>query len=527
MSDIKTVLARNYYIIKKKNFNNNLLDEIRDDLTVKPFVNSEYQTEDIDEFTLYKENEKKIKIPKFYGLKKIGKPDKVKKLKFENLNHLEFKFPRRENQIIATETCLEVLKEIGGCLLCAGCGFGKTSCCLYIWSQLKVPLLVIVHKNFLLNQWRESIEKFIPDARIGIIQGKITDFDDKDVVIGMLQSICKDKYPKDIFKRFGMVAVDEAHHISSRVFSNALPIVSTKYMIGLSATPNRKDGLTKVFKWFLGDIAFKAASMTDFKVLTYQIIFKNGDYEYNNEVTNFKRQPLIPIMVNNICRCNYRNQVIMDVIKKLSINPGRQTLVLSNRKNHLNYLKNETDKLEFLSTGFYVGGAGNNKKKMLELKESESKRVIFGTFDMAREGLDIPTLNTIILASPISDAEQAIGRAMRKKTEINPVIIDIVDDFSVFKNMALKRRNLYKKNKFTFIKKDIKLYYSFGLEGPSFNEQLQNINLSNIKNLIEVSSQNNDNNEDNEENKKNKKNTADTVDIACYFNNHDDSSDDD
>ena len=114
-------------------------------------------------------------------------------------------------------------------------------------------------------------EKFVPDARIGLIQGKITDFDNKDVVIGMLQSICRDKYPKDIFKRFGMVAVDEAHHISSRVFSNALPIVSTKYMMGLSATPNRKDGLTKVFKWFLGDIAFKASSMTDFKVLTYQI----------------------------------------------------------------------------------------------------------------------------------------------------------------------------------------------------------------------------------------------------------------
>ena len=82
MSDVKTVLTRNYYIIKKKKFDNSLLNEIREDLTVKPFVNSEYQTDDIDEFSLYEENEKKLKVPKFYGLKKIGKPDKVKKLKF-------------------------------------------------------------------------------------------------------------------------------------------------------------------------------------------------------------------------------------------------------------------------------------------------------------------------------------------------------------------------------------------------------------------------------------------------------------
>lgn len=521
--EVRTILKKNYYILKKEYFTDEFLNEVRRDLTVKPFINGDYSVEDDDEseFTLYKENSSNLKVPKFYGLKKIGNADKVKKLKFETLKHLDFKFPRREMQVVATDTCLDVLNEVGGCLLCAGCGFGKTSCCLYIWSQLKVPLLIIVHKNFLLNQWKESIEKFVPDAKIGIIQGKTTDFEDKDVVIGMLQSVCRDKYPREIFKRFGMVAVDEAHHISSRIFSKALPIISTKYMMGLTATPNRKDGLTKVFKWFLGDIAFKASSMNDFKVLTYQIIFKNGDKEYSKEVTNFKGQPMLPIMINNICNCYYRNQLIIDVTKKLAVHEGRQILILSNRRNHLSYLKNEIDKLEYLTTGFYVGGAGASKKKNLELKESESKKVIFGTFDMAREGLDIPTLNTIILASPISDAEQAIGRAMRKKTEINPVIIDIVDDFSMFKVMSYKRRNLYKKNNFNYIKKEIKMYNSFGTEGPSFREQLLNIDLSNIKKLL-----------DGKDDKvhpdivKMEQLKNETADISSYFNKHDDSSSD-
>jgi superfamily II DNA or RNA helicase len=517
--EVKTILKRNYFILKKEYFTEVFLNEVKNDLTVKPFINSDYVSGDDDdsEFTLYKENNTELKVPKFYGMKKIGNIDKTQKLKFKNLKHLDFVFPRREQQVIATDSCLDVLRDTGGCLLCAGCGFGKTSCCLYIWSQLKVPLLIIVHKNFLLNQWKESIEKFVPSAKIGTIQGKTIDFEDKDVVIGMLQSVCRDKYPKEVFKNFGMVAVDEAHHISSRIFSKALPIISTKYMLGLTATPNRKDGLTKVFKWFLGDIAFKASSMNNFKVLTYQIIFKNGDIDYSKEITNFKGQPMIPMMINNICNCYYRNQLIINITKKLSVHEGRQILILSNRRNHLSYLKNEIDKLEYLTTGFYVGGGGSSKKKNLELKESETKKIIFGTFDMAREGLDIPTLNTIILASPISDAEQAIGRAMRKKTEINPVIIDIVDDFSIFKGMSYKRNKLYKKNNFVNMKKEIKMYNSFGKEGPSFREQLLNINLSNIKELIDMNDI-----KVYPEIEKMKQLKNETVDISNYFNKNND-----
>lgn len=109
-----------------------------------------------------------------------------------------------------------------------------------------------------MNQWIERIQQFLPGARIGKIQGQIIDIDNKDIVLCMLQSLVLKDYPSSIFDSFGLTIIDEVHHISSETFSNALFKVVTKYMLGLSATMNRKDGTTKVFKMFLGPVVHKA-----------------------------------------------------------------------------------------------------------------------------------------------------------------------------------------------------------------------------------------------------------------------------
>ena len=113
---------------------------------------------------------------------------------------------------------------------------------------------MIVHKSFLLNQWVERIQEFLPTAKIGRIQGPIMDIEGADIVIGMLQSLSMKNYPESTWSCFGLMIVDECHHISSEVFSRALVTIVTKYTLGLSATMKRKDGLTDVFKMFLGDI---------------------------------------------------------------------------------------------------------------------------------------------------------------------------------------------------------------------------------------------------------------------------------
>ena len=138
---------------------------------------------------------------------------------------------------------------------------------------------------------------------------------------------------------------------------------------------------------------------------------------------------------------NLEPKIITDKIKDL-VSDNRKVLVLSDRREHLTYIKNEIDTNSVCSTGFYWGGC-----KQDELKESEEKDLILGTFSMASEGMDIPALDTIILASPKTDVEQAVGRILRKKQDRvkTPLIIDIVDKFATFVNQSKKERHSIKK----------------------------------------------------------------------------------
>lgn len=454
------IVSKRGYILDKSEFDKNEISSIKKELTVKPYINTDY-IENVPEFKNYLEDDTYLFVPICYGISKFGMPDKYDFKELEINDNLNFTLPLRPNQIEAVELCEKELDSVGRCILSAGCGFGKTATALYLICRKKLKALIIVHKTFLLNQWKERIEQFVPTARIGIIRSTTIDIEDKDIIIGMLQSISMKDYDPKIFEDIGMVVVDETHHIGSEVFSRALPKMTSKYMMGLSATPNRKDGLTKVFKWHLGEVAFNSNSMKSFDVIVLRIKFTSNSALYSKEILNFRGHANLPKMINNITGYHRRNILILKIIQIMIKEPNRQGLVLSDRRHHLTYLKNEVDRVKFqfegrqLTTGFYMGG-GTGKKKEQELKESESKDVIFGTFSMAREGLDIPGLNYVIITSPIGDCEQVVGRILRKVQEVNPVVIDIVDDFSNFRGMGMKRYTLYKKNKFIIENMEIK-----------------------------------------------------------------------
>ena len=162
---------------------------------------------------------------------------------------------------------------------------------------------------------------------------------------------------------------------------------------------------------------------------------------------------VMPKMINNICEFSPRNDIIIQEIKDC-FKEGRKTLVLSDRRNHLKDIKNRLDALEIeISSGYYLGGL-----KQKELKDAESKNVMLGTFSMASEGFDCKELDTIILASPKSNIEQAVGRILRKKKEdriVVPLIIDIIDDFSVFARQGEKRKKFYQKMDYELEQKSI------------------------------------------------------------------------
>lgn len=334
----------------------------------------------------------------------------------------------------------------------------NTALSLYILSKLGKKSLIIVHKEFLLNQWIERIQQFLPKARIGVIQQDKVDIDDKDIIIAMLQSISMKEYALDTFDSMNAVFIDESHHISSRVFSRALRKVNSQYMIGLSATPNRKDGLTKVFKWYIGDVFYSKKHIDTNIVHVERLIIKSNNEFYSKECMNYRMKPMMPKMINNICENLNRTKVIIAWIKDL-LEEDRKILVLSDRRAHLEDINKLLHKENIESVGYYVGGM-----KQKDLDESAKKLVILGTYAIAQEGLDIPGIDTEILSSPKSDIVQAVGRILRKKHEDKPAkIIDIVDDFSIFSSQAFKRNKLYKTRK--YIVDDITVWDEFDDNG--------------------------------------------------------------
>jgi superfamily II DNA or RNA helicase len=444
-----SLISRKGYLIEKKSISNELLNNIKNDLTVSPFIINNYGKKP-DKFTVYLENDTKICIPKFYGIKKLGMPDKILEPKFEPIN-VKFNGKLMDRQKEPYKQTLKGLKEKNGGILSIPCGWGKTVLALKLICKLKVKTLVIVHKTFLVNQWKERIKQFIPNAKIGMIQQDLVDIENKDIVIGMLQSISMKNYHKSIFSDIGFVICDEVHRISSKIFSRALPKTSTKYTLGLSATPKRDDGLSKIFYWYLGDMLFQAQQGSNKNVFVkcYNYV---AEHEKFKEVRHkYTKKPLNSVMLTNITEIKSRNNFILNILKiiltnKLNKNDlvNRKILILSDRIKHLELLKDNLDKMNICTTGYYIG-----KMKEKQLNESAEKDVIFGTYPMASEGLDIPSLNTLILSTPRSKITQSVGRILRKqRTDIHPLVIDVIDLFSTFKNQGYKRRSFYKNKKY-------------------------------------------------------------------------------
>jgi len=444
----RTYLSKRGYVVVKKYFSDDLLKQTRKDLTVKPFVADDYGMPP-QEFKIYGENTNKLYIPKFYGFEKFGKPD-FNHIPIGESISLKFNGNLRPNQIESFNVTIKALREIGGGTLSLPCGEGKTAISLKILTEISCKTLIIVHKEFLLNQWIERIEQFIPEARIGIIQQDKIDIENKDIVIGMLQSISMKEYAMTTFDSFGMLIIDECHHISSRIFSQALRKTNCHYMLGLSATPIRKDGLTKVFEWHVGGIVYSKKHEDINVVHVERLIIKSNNEYYNQECVNYKGKVMMPKMVTNITENMNRSKIILHWIKEL-INENRKILILSDRRAHLEDFYKLVKNSGINSVGYYVGGM-----KQSELDKSSKKSVILGTYAISSEGLDIPELDTLILASPKSDIIQSVGRILRKQHEIPPKIIDIVDKFSVFEGQAEKRKKLYKSR--NYIIDDITLW---------------------------------------------------------------------
>ncbi len=440
----RAYIGKRGYIIRKNKFKDEEIEELKKDLHVKPNIQGDYGAE-AEPYDVFLENDNKIYIPKFYGIEKFGSvPTEFNTTPPGRDIQVEFNLQLRPEQKVPAEKVMEAYYNRGGGILSLYCGAGKTILALYFISQLKKKTMVIVHKEFLMNQWKERIEFALPGAKVGIIQANKCDTD-CDIVIAMLQTLSMKQFPRETFDDIGHVIIDECHRIPSKVFSRALFKINCPYMLGLSATPNRKDGLTKVLKWFIGDIIYSLKARKERSIVEVERLLCESELEeYNKEVTGYNGNVQIATMINNICGYYKRTFMYMKrVVDELNKHPSRQILILSDRKQHLLDMEKCALQMGVTSIGYYVGGM-----KEKDLKKSESCRLLLGTFPMANEGLDIKSLNGLVIASPKSDIIQTVGRILRQKHDINPLIIDVVDQFSVFGNQAKKRFEFYRKNKY-------------------------------------------------------------------------------
>ena len=440
-----TYLGQKGYTILKSELSVSLQLALKELLTVKPFVpGSPVQVQ--KSFPAYRESDKKIYVPRYFGIQLFGSPKHTKITEGDNIQ-VAFKGILRDYQAPVVDKFLNHVASGGGGLLELPCAWGKTSASLYICSQIKKKTLVIVHKEFLMNQWVERIQQFIPEAKIGKIQGQIVDIEGKDIVLAMLQSLSMKDYPSTLFDSFGFTIIDEVHHISSEVFSCALFKLVTKYMLGLSATMNRKDGTTKVFKMFLGDVVHKVERSKEEEVIVRGITYKTNDDEFNEVEMDFRGQIAASKMLSKICNYNRRSEFILKVLRDMLLeNPKQQIMVIASYRNILDYFYQAITHHNICSVGYYVGGM-----KEAALKLSESKQVVLATYSMAAEGLDIKTLSTLFMITPMTSIEQAVGRILREKHDFAPVVVDIIDTHDNFQRQWTKRKNFYKKHNYKII----------------------------------------------------------------------------
>ena len=265
-------------------------------------------------------------------------------------------------------------------------------------------------------------------------------------MIFLVDSVSMKEYPKGTYDDFGLTVIDEVHHICSKVFSKALYKFNTKYKLGLSATPERKDGLSKVLEWFIGPVLYGIERKNQTGVTVEVKRFKHDRFKEELPMNRMGKLNS-PELINILVSIKERNDLILDTVEEL-YEKKRNIMILTDRRDHCFFLEKEINERYGENTaGLYIGGM-----KPDALKESEEKQIIIATYSLAHEGLDIPKLDSLILASPKSDVVQACGRIMREtKGKLHePYIVDIVDAVGPMMAQHSKRKQFYKKSGFQF-----------------------------------------------------------------------------
>lgn len=368
----------------------------------------------------------------------------------ENESETNYQFKGKLNK--KQEKAMNELLKYDTGILCAATGFGKTVISAQIISILKMNTLIIVNRNNLLEQWKEKLSYFlnINKKEIGQIGASKEKLNGK-LDVASFQSLYKREDLDEILNKYGLVIVDECHHVAAYSFEKVLKAVRSKYVYGLTATPTRKDGWHKIIYMQCGDIRVRVSNkeIKQNKKMEHIVIVKRTNYKYISTEENEKVK--ISEILNDMGYNIFRNSLIVEDIKKCILE-GRIPIVLTERVEHLKILKEKLEELK-VPVVIYKGNMGKKKakevKNILEEADINNKpRIILATSSSIGEGFDDSRLDTLFLTMPVSwkgRIVQYVGRLHREHEGKEKVIVyDYLDNMKVLEKMYNRRLKGYK-----------------------------------------------------------------------------------
>jgi len=436
------ILTAKGYAIEKASLSAEQVALIRKELTVSPKVLQKFQ-KGVISFPIFLESSSRYYLPRAWAEEHFGPAGEDRMSPgFLLPTALTFKgtpYPYQEE--IIGKFCGQAKNG----LICVPCGRGKTFMALAIACRLGKRFLIVVDKEFLMNQWKGEIERYIEGARIGILQGTKAEMAprDYDITICMIQTVCLHDFPVGSFDTYGFTIFDECHHLGAQHFSGALRKIQTPRMLGLSATPKRDDGLTKVFEYYLGSPIYEEkVREPDPTVKVRAVWFQSKDPAYTELPLDWRGELVTARLLTQVVECKARTNMVLEHLKEMAMDARRKILVLSERRAHLEAI--DTGLPAPISRGYYVGGM---KQEVLD-KNAETCQVLLATYAMASEAMNIKALNAMIMASPRKKVEQSTGRILRvsaDKRVVDPLIVDVVDQHDTYVRQWQQRARYYRK----------------------------------------------------------------------------------
>lgn len=399
------------------------LHKISSDLVVSPIAkrNEKYsKTIKVETFSLNIQK-RTITIPLAYarGLQNVQTSRK------NTYTPVQFVFQGEllQRQKDITDETMELLTKTNSVLLSLYTGFGKTIYALWVVSMLKLKTLVLCHRKIIIEQWGESIKRYLPDAKWCVLDPKKTDYSGFDIVIANIINI--PKLNTERYSEFGVLVIDEIHTVCTEKFSTSLKLLFPMYSIGLSATPDRSDGMDRIIDLYIGSQRIVRKMWRIFNVYKFETGIKPEYTTTADGTMNWNS------VLQSLAQNQSRNTLLCNIVKYFN---SRVILILVKLIDHAKVLQETLNSFGIECSTFM------NTDKFVNY----TSPVLIATYSKGGVGFDHPGLDMLLLAADVEENfMQYLGRVFRKDSTF-PLVVDLVDNLSSCKSHSTSRNSVYK-----------------------------------------------------------------------------------